>query len=96
MARESCYKVDFSHIKREGNSPAHLLVKYDLGIDDYETWMEASPCFLEQTLIHGVFFLVWSLIKVQYTHPKKETSPRFKRKQIINYVLARFAYASSR
>ena len=56
MARESCYKVDFSHIKREGNSPAHLLVKYDLGIDDYETWMEASPCFLEQPLIHDVFF----------------------------------------
>ena len=47
MACGSRYKVDFSHIKRQGNSPAHLLAKHALGIVDYETWMEASPCFLE-------------------------------------------------
>ena len=65
MACGSCYKVDFSHIKRQGNSPAHLLAKHALGIVDYETWMarmEASPCFLEQALIHDVSFLVKSLI----------------------------------
>ncbi|XP_030936298.1 uncharacterized protein LOC115961457 [Quercus lobata] len=48
MACGSCYKVDFSHIKRQGNSLAHLLAKHALGIVDYEPWMEASPCFLEQ------------------------------------------------
>ena len=58
MACGSCYKVDFSHIKRQGNSPAHLLAKHALGIVDYETWVEASPCFLEQALIHDVSFLV--------------------------------------
>ena len=58
MACGSCYKVDFSHIKRQGNSPVHLLAKHVLGIVDYETWMEASPCFLEQALIHDVSFLV--------------------------------------
>ena len=58
MACRSCYKVDFSHIKRPGNSPTHLLAKHALGIVDYETWMEASPCFLEQALIHDVSFLV--------------------------------------
>ena len=58
MACGSCYKVDFSHIKRQGNSQAHLLGKHALGIVDYETWMEASPCFLEQALIHDVSFLV--------------------------------------
>ena len=72
MACGSCYKVDFSHIKRQGNSPARLLAKYALGIVDYETWVEASPCFLEQALIHDVSFLVWSLIKVQYSHQKKK------------------------
>ena len=50
---EFCY-VEFSHIRREGNRPAHLLAKYAKGIDDYYTWIEESPCFLEHALIHDV------------------------------------------
>ena len=53
-----CYKVDFSHIKRQGNRLVHLLAKHALGIVDFETWMEDSSCFLEQTLIHDVSLLV--------------------------------------
>lgn len=46
MACGSCYKVDFSQIKRQGNIPVHLLAKNALIIVNYETWMEASLCFL--------------------------------------------------
>ena len=46
--------VEFSHIWREGNRPAHLLAKYAKGIDDYCTWIEESPGFLKHALIHDV------------------------------------------
>ena len=49
--------VRFSHIRREGNRPAHLLAKYVKGIDDYCTWIEEFPCFLEHALIHDVTFI---------------------------------------
>nr|POF04987.1 hypothetical protein CFP56_18443 [Quercus suber] len=41
MACGSCYRVDFSHIKRQGNRSAHFLAKHALGIVDFETWMES-------------------------------------------------------
>ena len=50
---EFCY-VEFSHIRREGNRPAHFLAKYAKGINDYCTWIEEFPCFLEHALIHDV------------------------------------------
>ena len=48
----ACSQIDISHIKRQGNKPAHLLTKYALGIDDYMTWMEEHPCFLQEALFH--------------------------------------------
>ena len=47
-------RIDFSHIRRQGNSPAHLLAKYASNLDNYMTWMEENPCFLEQALLHDV------------------------------------------
>ena len=47
-------KVSFSHVKRQGNKPAHLLAKQALGLDDFSAWIEECPCFLEQALVHDV------------------------------------------
>ena len=47
-------RVEFSHIKRQGNRPAHVLAKHALGIVDFIAWIEETPCFLEQALIHDV------------------------------------------
>ena len=46
--------VDFSHVGRNGNRPAHLLVKHALGIADLSIWVEEIPCFLEQALNQDV------------------------------------------
>ena len=42
--------VDFSHVGRNGNRPAHLLTRQALGIADFSVWVEEVPCFLEQAL----------------------------------------------
>ena len=50
-------RINFSHVKMQGNRLAHLLAKHALGIVDYLTWMEETPCFLEQALLHNVSFI---------------------------------------
>ena len=47
-------QVDFSHIRRQGNKPAHLLAKHTKGIVDFVAWLEKTPCFLMQALTHDV------------------------------------------
>ena len=46
--------VYFSHVKRNANSPAHLLAKYAKGIVNQCMWMENCPSFLELTILHDV------------------------------------------
>ncbi|XP_075670222.1 uncharacterized protein LOC142639988 [Castanea sativa] len=48
-------KVSFSHVKRQGNRPAHILAKQALGLADFSAWIEECPCFLEPALVHDVF-----------------------------------------
>ncbi|XP_050263199.1 uncharacterized protein LOC126707515 [Quercus robur] len=47
--------VDFAHVGRNGNKPAHLLARHALGIADLSVWVEETPCFLEQALKQDVF-----------------------------------------
>ena len=58
MSCGAFYQVDFSHIRRQGNRPTHLLAKHVLGIVDYSTWIEENPYFLMQALIHDVSFSI--------------------------------------
>ena len=50
------HRVQFSHVKTQGNRPAHMLAKHAFGIADFIAWIEETPCFLEQALIHDVTF----------------------------------------
>ena len=52
----SCYlrQVEFSHVRRQCNRPAHLLAKHGFGIVDFIAWLEENPCFIEQSLHHDV------------------------------------------
>ena len=46
--------VGFSHVRRQGNVPAHLLAKHTSSIDDYVVWIEEDPCCIVQALIHDI------------------------------------------
>ncbi|XP_075673855.1 uncharacterized protein LOC142643195 [Castanea sativa] len=47
-------RVDVSHVKRSSNRPAHLLVRYAIGISDFAVWVEESPSFIDQALQQDV------------------------------------------
>ena len=47
--------VDFGHVGRNGNRPAHLPARHALGIADLSVWVKETPCFLEQALNQDVF-----------------------------------------
>ena len=51
-------QIQFSHVKRQGNMPAHLVVKNAYSIVDDIVWVEEDPCFAKQCLIHDVKFMV--------------------------------------
>ncbi|XP_023914729.2 uncharacterized protein LOC112026278 [Quercus suber] len=47
-------RIAFSHVRRQGNKPAHLLAKHASCVADYICWIEEEPCCIEQALIHDV------------------------------------------
>ena len=47
--------VKFSHIYRKGNVHAHLLAKHAISMEDFSIWIDKSPYFLKQTLLHDIF-----------------------------------------
>ena len=50
-------QVQFSHVKRQGNMPAHLVAKNAYSIVNDIVWVEEHPCFAKQALIHVVNFM---------------------------------------
>ena len=51
-------QIQFSHVKRQGNMPAHLVAKNAYSIVDDIVWVEEDPCFAKQALIHDINFMV--------------------------------------
>ena len=47
----------FSHVKRTGNRPAHILAQHAKNIDSYVTWIEENPDFIESALAQDVLLL---------------------------------------
>ena len=43
-----------SHVKRQGNAPAHLLAQHALHVVDYNAWLEECPSFIEHACAHDV------------------------------------------
>ena len=55
-----------SHVKTQGNRPAHIFAQYVKNIDDYVSWIEENPIMIESTLIQDVIFLSHFLNKSTY------------------------------
>ena len=51
---EDFRSVGYSHIRRQGNVPTHILAKHAFGIADYVAWIEKDPCCIAQALIYDV------------------------------------------
>ena len=49
--------VNFSHVHRSGNKPAHLLARQALSFVNDVIWIEEIPCYIQQALIQDVFGL---------------------------------------
>ena len=43
--------VYVSHVRRQGNKPAHILANYALSLNEYVVWIEETPCCIEQALV---------------------------------------------
>ncbi|KAK7826586.1 hypothetical protein CFP56_032082 [Quercus suber] len=44
----------FSHVKRQGNVPTHLLAQYAKEVENYVVWLEECPSFLEHVCAHDI------------------------------------------
>ena len=46
--------VHVSHVKWQGNKPAHILAHYAKGIDNYVAWIKENPSIIESLLAQDV------------------------------------------
>ena len=56
LAANNFVSLSYSHIKRNGNSVAHILAKHAIRIPDFQVWMEDVPShvvsFLHSDVVH--------------------------------------------
>ena len=45
---------DISHVKRQGNVPAHLLAQHALHVEDFHAWLEECPNPIVHACAHDV------------------------------------------
>ena len=46
--------MQVSHVRREGNKPAHILVQYAKDLVSYVTWVNKDPIIIESVLTYNV------------------------------------------
>ena len=44
----------FSHTKRQGNAPAHILAQHAVNVEDFVVWLEEFPGYIEHACMHDV------------------------------------------
>ena len=49
--------VNFSHVRRSGNKPTHILARQALSLVNNVIWIEETSCCIQQALIQDVFGL---------------------------------------
>ena len=49
--------INFSHVRRSGNKPAHILARQALSLVNNVIWVEETSCCIQQALIQDVFGL---------------------------------------
>ncbi|KAK7845899.1 hypothetical protein CFP56_008785 [Quercus suber] len=42
----------FTHTKRQGNVPAHLLAQHTKSVEDYDAWLEEVPPLIAHACLH--------------------------------------------
>lgn len=47
----------FTHVKREGNRPAHILAQFAKQIGDFVVWLEETPNLIEYACTQDVTFV---------------------------------------
>ena len=49
--------MQVSHVRREGNKPAYILVQYAKDLVSYVTWVNKDPIIIESVLTYNVLNL---------------------------------------
>ena len=44
----------FSHTKRQGNIPTHLLAQHAKNVESYVAWLEECPSIIEHTCVQDI------------------------------------------
>ena len=74
----------FSHTKRQGNVPAHLLAQHAASVENYVAWLEECPSHIEHACAHDVFPFLNFELNSSILIKKKKKKHEFKWAQLWN------------